>query len=691
MSIETNDLLIELGTEELPPKALKSLSDAFTQGIVAQLESARLSYEQVRSFASPRRLAVCVEGVQTAQADEVVEKRGPAVQAAFDQDGNPTKAAQGWARGVGIDVADAQRLSTDKGEWLMYEATVKGKSLPELVQGMIEAAVKQLPIPKTMRWGSGSHQFIRPLHRLTVLLGQQVIPAELFGIQSSNKVTGHRFHHPTDVTVPHAKQYADVLREAHVIADFAERKGMIQQSVIELAEAENGIPVWDEDLVDEVTSLVEYPVALVAGFDASFLAVPKEALIYTMKDDQRYFPLIDAENNLLPRFIFISNIQSSDPIQVTSGNEKVIRPRLADAQFFFETDKKTPLANRLEKLDSVLFQKELGSIGDKARRIAANAKAIASALNADANAAERAGLLAKADLVTNMVMEFPEVQGVMGMHYARHDGEPELVAEAIEAHYRPRFAGDELPISNEGCAVALADKLDTLVGIFAIGQTPKGDRDPFGLRRAAIGMLRILVEKELYLDLNMLVKTAIESYGSLVKAPSEVQDQVVDFLLGRFRAWYQDQQIPVDVIQAVLARRPTIALDFDRRVKAVSEFRANPQAEALAAANKRVSNILSKADAVSQAIDESLLTETAEKALYSTLQGIRDQVQGAAESGDYAAALTALATLREPVDTFFDDVMVNADDADIRANRLALLNQLRNQFLNIADISLLQS
>lgn len=687
---QKNDLLIELGTEELPPKSLKSLSESFTNSIVSQLEEARLSFANVRSFASPRRLAVLVSNVETAQADEVVEKRGPAVAAAFDAEGNATKAAQGWARGMGITVDQADRLKTDKGEWLMYNATVPGKQLSELVQGMLEVATKQLPIPKTMRWGSGDYHFIRPLHRLTVLLGGDVLPANLFGITSNNKVTGHRFHHPDDLTVNHASEYAETLREGWVIADFAERRETIQQAVIELAAAENGIPVWDEDLIDEVASLVEFPVALVAGFSEAFLSVPKEALIYTMKDDQRYFPLIDSNGNLLPRFIFITNIQSKDPAQVVSGNEKVIRPRLADAQFFFDTDKKTKLADRLAKLDSVLFQKELGSVGEKARRIEANAGSIADALGADSKSAARAGLLAKADLVSGMVMEFPEVQGVMGMHYARNDGESEVTAQAIEAHYRPRFAGDELPNSPEGCAVALADKLDTLVGIFGIGQTPKGDRDPFGLRRAAIGMIRILIEKKLALDLVSLVDIAVKSYGSIIKNPSEVNEQVVDFLLGRFRAWYQEQNISVDVIQAVLARRPTVALDFDNRVKAVAEFRANPQAEALAAANKRVSNILAKAEGDIGSVDKTLLAEDAEIALYAALTDIRDTVSLAATNGDYSAALSALATLREPVDTFFDSVMVNADDMKVRNNRLALLNELRNEFLKVADISLLQ-
>ncbi|MFU8784626.1 glycine--tRNA ligase subunit beta [Aliidiomarina sp.] len=687
---QRNDLLIELGTEELPPKALKGLSESFTNSIANQLNDARLAFDSIRAFASPRRLGVLVKNLETAQQDEVVEKRGPAVAAAFDAEGNPTKAAQGWARGMGIEVAQAERLVTDKGEWLMYNATLPGKSIRELVQGMLDTAVKQLPIPKTMRWGMGDHHFIRPLHHLTVLLGSEVLPANLFGIQSNNKVTGHRFHHPELLTINNANEYAETLRSGHVIADFVERRDTIKQAVIELAQSENAVPVWDEDLIDEVASLVEFPVPMVASFDKEFLSVPKEALIYTMKDDQRYFPLTDLQGNLLPRFIFISNIQSKDAQQVISGNEKVVRPRLKDAQFFFETDKKSSLESRLAKLDSVLFQKELGSVGDKARRISANAAAIAKVLGADSEAAGRAGLLAKADLVSNMVMEFPEVQGVMGMHYARNDGENELVAQAIEAHYRPRFAGDDLPVSAEACAVALADKLDTLVGIFAIGQTPKGDRDPFGLRRAAIGMLRILVERKLPLDIEAIVAIAVASYGSVVKAPESVTTQVADFLLGRFRAWYQDQQIAVDVIQAVLARRPTVALDFDQRVKAVAEFRSKPQAEALAAANKRISNILAKVEGEIGVVREDLLSEPAEVALNQVLNSLVAQIDTAAKAGSYSDVLNALATLQEPVDTFFDQVMVNADDEAVRSNRLALLNELRNQFLKVADISLLQ-
>lgn len=687
----TQDLLIELGTEELPPKALVQLAQSFADSIKTQLTASELAFTYVKALNSPRRLSVIVEGLQTQQVDKEVEKRGPSVDVAFDADGNPTKAALGWARGNGISIEQASRLKTDKGEWLVHKATEKGQPVAALLQDFIERAIKQLPIPRPMRWGSSEHSFIRPVHHLTVLLGNEVVTCSVLGIQSSNTVTGHRFHHPELVTIANASSYIEQMADAHVLVDFEQRKAVIREQIEELAEQENATPVMDDSLLDEVASLVEWPVAHVAHFEERFLKVPKEALIYTMKDDQRYFPLEDNQGQLLPRFIFVSNIESKDPKQVIEGNEKVIRPRLADAEFFFATDQKTPLAQRVDGLHKVLFQKQLGTLGEKAERISNLSGAIATLLNDDSKAAARAGLLAKADLMSDMVMEFPEVQGVMGMHYARLDGESDLVANAIEGHYHPRFAGDTLPDSKVACAVALADKLDTLAGIFGIGQTPKGDRDPFALRRAAIGLLRILIEKELPLDLPLLVDEAIKGYGDKIKASSTLTDSIVDFLLGRFRAYYEDQSVPVDVIQAVMARRPTVAFDFDRRVHAVHAFKSNPEADALAAANKRVSNILAKADQIGSSVDPDLLAEAEEKALHSALDSVRNDVNADAEQGNYDAALSRLASLREPVDAFFEQVMVNADDSAVRANRLALLSQLRAQFLNIADISLLQS
>lgn len=687
--MQHDTLLVEIGTEELPPKALKGLSEAFTSGLTELLKSNDFAFGDVRPFASARRLAVQIKNVAAQQPDKVVEKRGPAVEMAFDADGQPTKAAQGWARGNGIDVKDAERLVTDKGEWLLYKAEQKGQSLAAVLPGLVAQALKQLPIPKPMRWGSSDAQFIRPVHTLTMLYGDALIAGEVLEIQSGTQLQGHRFHCPDGTSISHADDYEAVLEKAWVIADFAKRRTLVSSKIEALASELGGHVIADDDLVDEVTALVEWPVALSASFNDSFLAVPKEPLIVTMKDDQRYFPLHDSDGNLLSKFIFITNIESKDPQQIISGNEKVVRPRLADAQFFFETDKKVTLESRLSALDNVLFQKDLGSIKAKSDRIAHVAAAIAARLNGKSDVAERAGLLCKADLGSQMVLEFPETQGVMGMHYARNDGEAAGVAEAIYEHYLPRFAGDALPESFEGAAVALADKLDTLVGIFGIGMIPKGDRDPFALRRAAIGLLRIIVEKKLSLDLVELVSIAKDSFGNLLTSAS-VESDVVDFLLGRFRSWYQEQGISVDVIQAVLARRPTRPLDFDRRVNAVTEFRKLPAADALAAANKRVGNILAKVDgSIPSTVDKALLTEAAELELFDALSSASAQAQASLGNNDYTAALTALAALQQPVDTFFDNVMVNADDASVRANRQALLAQLREQFLQIADISLL--
>ncbi|MBR9908245.1 MAG: glycine--tRNA ligase subunit beta [Gammaproteobacteria bacterium] len=688
--MQQNTLLVEIGTEELPPKALKSLSEAFTEALSGLLNDNEFSFAAVKSFASPRRLAVQVQQLSAQQKDKVVEKRGPAVNVAFDENGNATKAAEGWARGNGITVAEAERLVTDKGEWLLYKAEVKGQPLADVLPDLVSQALKKLPIPKPMRWGNGTAQFIRPVKTVTMMFGDAVIAGTVLDVQSGNYIQGHRFHAPEGATLAHADDYEATLEKIWVIGDFDKRRQRIVEGISKLANELNGQVVEDNDLIDEVTALVEWPVALSASFDKKFLAVPKEPLIVTMKDDQRYFPLEDGNGNLLPAFIFITNIESKDPAQIISGNEKVVRPRLADAQFFFETDKKTTLTARVEGLGNILFQKQLGSIKDKSERIAQVAAEIAKQLEADATVAARAGLLCKADLSSQMVLEFPETQGVMGMHYARHDGEAKGVAEAIFEHYLPRFSGDELPATKAGAAVAIADKLDSLVGIFGIGQVPKGDRDPFALRRAAIGLLRIIVEGNYRsLDLEKLVDVSIASFGTLLTADN-VKADVVDFLLGRFRAWYQEQGIAVDVIQAVLARRPTSPVDFDQRVHAVTAFRELPAAEALAAANKRVGNILAKVEGqLPQVVTDSLLSEEPEKDLAKAIIAAREASSSALQQGDYADALKALAALQDPVDVFFENVMVNADDQAVRQNRLALLNQLRELFLQIADISIL--
>ena len=688
--MSAENLLVEIGTEELPPKALRKLAESFAENLAAELASLELNHQGVNWYASPRRLGLRVTALDAKQSDKVVEKRGPAVAAAFDADGNPTKAAMGWARGCGIDVSDAQTLETDKGAWLLHKAQVEGQATTSLMSDAVNKALAKLPIPKPMRWGANKTQFIRPVHTATILFGSTLIEGEILGKQVGNQLQGHRFHHPEKVTINHADDVFDVLKSAYVVADFEARKAQIREQIEAAASAVKAKVAMDEDLLEEVTSLVEWPVTLTATFEEAFLDVPSEALIYTMKDDQKYFPLLDQDGNLLNKFLFVSNIESKDPSVVIAGNEKVVRPRLADAQFFYETDKKKTLESRLESLDTVLFQKQLGTLKDKSERISELAGYIAEQLGADAELAKRAGLLSKTDLMTEMVMEFTDVQGVMGMHYARHDGEAEEVALAQNEQYMPRFAGDNLPTNVISCAVAIADKFDTLVGIFGIGQAPKGDKDPFALRRAAIGALRIMVEKSLPLDILDLVAKSQTLFGEKL-TNLNVSTDVFEFMLGRFRAWYQDEGIEVDVIQAVLARRPTKPVDFDRRVKAVSHFRTLDAAEALAAANKRVSNILAKNDITTQGdVNESLLSDDAEKVLASHVAKFATELAPLYANGDYQEALSQLAGIRESVDNFFDNVMVMADDEAVKQNRLALLSQLSRLFLDIADISVLQ-
>ncbi|ELY7425902.1 glycine--tRNA ligase subunit beta [Cronobacter turicensis] len=683
--------LVEIGTEELPPKALRSLAESFAANFTAELDAAGLTHGVVSWFAAPRRLALKVASLAASQPDREVEKRGPAVSAAFDAEGNPSKAAEGWARGCGITVDQAERLVTDKGEWLMYRAHVKGESAQALLPNMVSTALSKLPIPKLMRWGASDVQFVRPVHTVTLLLDDEVLPATILGIQSDRVIRGHRFMGEPEFTIDHADQYPQILLErGKVIADYNARKAKIQQDAEAAAAKIGGNADLSDSLLEEVTSLVEWPVVLTAKFEEKFLAVPAESLVYTMKGDQKYFPVYGTDGKLLPNFIFVANIESRDPHQIISGNEKVVRPRLADAEFFFNTDRKKRLEDHLPRLETVLFQQQLGTLRDKTDRIQALSGWIASQIGADVNHATRAGLLSKCDLMTNMVFEFTDTQGVMGMHYARHDGESEDVAVALNEQYMPRFAGDALPSSLVACAVAIADKMDTLAGIFGIGQHPKGDKDPFALRRAALGALRIIVEKNLPLDLQTLTEEAVRLYGSKL-TNAKVVDDVVDFMLGRFRAWYQDEGYSVDTIQAVLANRPTRPADFDARMKAVSHFRTLDEAVALAAANKRVSNILAKAnEPLNDEVHASVLKEDPEIRLALQVAVMRDKLQPLFAEGRYQEALVELAQLREPVDEFFEKVMVNADDAQVRINRLTLLSKLRELFLQVADISLLQ-
>ena len=686
----TQNFLVEIGTEELPPKALKTLATSFSDNVEAELNQAGLSFDKIEWFAAPRRLAVKVLNLATQQPSKEIEKRGPAVSAAFDAEGKPTKAAEGWARGCGITVEQAERIATDKGEWLVHRAKIEGQPTKNLLNGIVANALAKLPIPKPMRWADKTVQFIRPVHTVTMLLGDELIEGEILGVASARTIRGHRFLGEKEFEIQHADQYPQLLREkGSVVADFNERKAEILAKSQAKATALGGVADIEESLLEEVTSLVEYPNVLAAKFEERFLAVPAEALVYTMKGDQKYFPIYDKEGKLLPHFIFVSNINPEDPTAIIEGNEKVVRPRLTDAEFFFKTDLKQKLVDRLPRLETVLFQQQLGTLKDKTDRIEQLAGEIAKQIGADEAKAKRAGLLSKCDLMTNMVFEFTDTQGVMGMHYARHDGEDEEVAVALNEQYMPRFAGDELPKSLVASAVALADKFDTLTGIFGIGQAPKGSADPFALRRAALGALRIIVEKNLPLDLEDLVKKSAALFGDKLTNQNVVAD-VVDFMLGRFRAWYQDEGIAVDVIQAVLARRPTRPADFDARVRAVSHFRTLDSAEALAAANKRVSNILAKADAAIGEINLTACVEPAEKALAEAVLALCTEVQPLIAQGDYTAVLDKLANLRAPVDSFFDNVMVNTEDLALRQNRLAILNTLQGLFLQVADISVLQ-
>ena len=686
----TQNFLVEIGTEELPPKALKTLATSFADNVEAELNQAGLTFDKIEWFAAPRRLAVKVLNLATQQPSKEIEKRGPAVSAAFDAEGKLTKAAEGWARGCGITVDQAERIATDKGEWLVHRAKIEGQPTKNLLNDIVANALAKLPIPKPMRWADKTVQFIRPVHTVTMLLGDELIEGEILGVASARTIRGHRFLGEKEFEIQHADQYPQLLREkGSVVADFNERKAEILAKSQAKATALGGVADIEESLLEEVTSLVEYPNVLAAKFEERFLAVPAEALVYTMKGDQKYFPIYDKEGKLLPHFIFVSNINPEDPTAIIEGNEKVVRPRLTDAEFFFKTDLKQKLVDRLPRLETVLFQQQLGTLKDKTDRIEQLAGDIAKQIGADEAKAKRAGLLSKCDLMTNMVFEFTDTQGVMGMHYARHDGEDEEVAVALNEQYMPRFAGDELPKSLVASAVALADKFDTLTGIFGIGQAPKGSADPFALRRAALGALRIIVEKNLPLDLEDLVKKSAALFGDKLTNQNVVAD-VVDFMLGRFRAWYQDEGIAVDVIQAVLARRPTRPADFDARVRAVSHFRTLDSAEALAAANKRVSNILAKADAAIGEINLTACVEPAEKALAEAVLALRTEVQPLIAQGDYTSVLDKLANLRAPVDSFFDNVMVNAEDPALRQNRLAILNTLQGLFLQVADISVLQ-
>lgn len=686
MAVDT--LLLELGAEELPPKALDALADAFAEGIEKGLREAEVPFASVTAFATPRRLAVRVTELADKQPDRDVERRGPALAAAF-KDGVATKAAEGFARSCGVTVDELIHLETDKGTWLGYREQQPGESVQALLPAIVSKTLANLPVPKNMRWGASRVEFSRPVHWLVALYGSNVVAMQALGLEASRTTFGHRFHAPEALQLDHADSYVDALENVYVIVDRERRRARIREQVLAEAELVDAEAVIDEALLTEVNGLVEWPVALTGSFDERFLEVPAECLISSMKANQKYFHLLDGEGKLKPLFVTVANIDSLEPQQVIEGNEKVIRPRLADAAFFYDTDRKQPLAARIPQLESVVFQQQLGTLADKARRSTVIATHIAQHIGGDAAHTQRAVALAKCDLVSEMVLEFPELQGIMGRYYATQDGEPADVAQALEEQYLPRFATDETPQTPTGQALALADRLDTLVGIFGIGQRPTGAKDPFALRRATIGVLNILIKGELALDLRELLSVAAEQHRDLPKADGLVDD-VLTYMLDRFRAWGQDEGISAEMYLAVRARPVTAPLDFARRLRAVKAFAQRDEASALAAANKRVSNLLDKqAHDGSTQVDTSLLAEPAEKALFDAVNARRDQVTPLFAAGDYQRALDVLAELRGPVDDFFDGVMVMAEDDATRNNRLALLASLRALFLEVADISLL--
>ena len=693
-------ILFELGCEELPPKSLKPLRDALQASVTEQLNEAEISFDSIKAFAAPRRLALQIQGISDKQPDRSEQKRGPAIKAAFDAEGNPTRAAMGFAKGLGIEASELITINTDKGDYVGYEQVIHGQATTELLAAIFQTALDNLPIAKRMRSGASRNEFVRPVQWAVLMQDSAVIDATIQGHQTGTQTRGHRFHSPNYHEIAHANDYEELLGGLKVVADFDKRQMLIKNQVKALADEVNADAIVPQDLLDEVTALVDFPIALRASFEPRFLQVPQEALISTMQADQKYFCLTDKAGKLQPYFIFITNIESKDPNQIIEGNEKVVRPRLADAEFFFLQDQKQPLFALTESLKTRVFQDKLGTIWEKTERIAKLAAFIAALMQQqgqqiDIDETVRAGILSKADLASSLVGEYPELQGIAGTYYARLNNEPEAVAASLEEQYLPKFSGDVLPQTPIGICLALADRLDTLVGIFAIDQAPTGSKDPFSLRRSAIGILRILIEKQLPINLVALVEQAIKGYsdaeGSKIEKMGDTFTQVMAFLNSRYRAMYTEQSVSVDTIQAVQAINPHMPLDFDQRIRAVQAFSELSQASMLADSNKRVANILAKSEvSVADNVDEALLSEPAEQSLYASVLQAQTAVKPMLEQADYTQVLQTLASLDKPLTQFFDNVMVNSEDPALKNNRLALLKQVRALFLTVADISELQ-
>ena len=687
--MSNKNLLLELGTEELPPKSLRKLSTALLDEFTKRLDGAGLKYDEAKWYATPRRLSLFIASLDEKQEDREIEIKGPSVKVAYDANGEPTKAALGWANSNGVDIKDVSTLKTEKGEWLYIKSLKKGDDTTSLIPQMFKESLESLPIPKLMHWGDKKEEFVRPVHTLCMLFGSDLISGTILGLQSGTKLLGHRFMGKQQVELTSADNYLSLLEnEGYVIADYERRKTMIKEQVIALANSIGGQADLDEDLLEEVTSLVEYPHAFLASFEERFLQVPSEALVYTMKGDQKYFPIYDAQNKLLPKFIFISNINPSDTTSLISGNERVVRPRLSDAEFFFKTDRKHSLESYFDKLTNVIYQKDIGTIAYRSEIVEQVAAYIGEQIGADQALCKRASHLAKCDLATTLVNEFTDTQGIMGMHYARLDGENADVADAIFEQYLPRFAGDKVPTGKVQIALSLAEKITTLVAIFGINLAPKGDKDPYGLRRAAIGVIRIMLENKLDMNLNKLLSFTYDLLTKKMQSKTTVAD-VSDYVFNRLKAYYKDLDIGAEIFNAVYANTPDSILDFDKRVYAVKEFKALDAASDLAAAYKRVANILSKAEKVSDSINESLLEDSNEKQLVERLAAILPVVSSYYEKKDYLQALSTLSELREDVDNFFENVMVNVEDINIKNNRLSILLNLKMVLAKTADISVL--
>lgn len=686
---KTADLLFELGCEELPPLTLTTLRNQLLKGLLTELDNAKLNYSNTHCYASPRRLAIWIESLETAQDDVLVEKRGPAIAAAYDKEGKPSRAALGFANSCHTEFDKLDTLKTDKGEWLSYKKLEQGQATEKMIAVMIEKSLARLPIAKRMRWGSSNEAFVRPVHNAVLIFANQLINHSFFGIKTSTQSFGHRFHAPQSIEINNPTNYTAQLKAAYVIVDTEERKALIKQQATQAAADVGGIAHIDPKLLDEITALVEYPVAVTGHFDQHFLNLPKEVLITTMQVNQKYFPVLDDKGALLPHFITISNIQSTQPSSVSHGNERVIRPRLSDAEFFWQQDLKTTLAERVKTLDQVVFQHKLGSIGEKTSRIETLATTLAKQLGFDSVLASRAALLSKTDLVTDMVGEFASLQGTIGRYYAIENGEPADVATALEEQYLPKQSGGALPSTSTGQILALSDKLDTLVGIFSVGLLPTGDKDPFALRRAALGILRIIIENKLDLDLNKLISLSSNQFSHTFDAEN-TQKLVFNFMLERLKGYCLNHGYTAEQFTAVACVNCSHPLDFINRIQAVKEFSTLPEATSLAAANKRIQNLLKKTTTdISSKFDATQLFEPQENSLYQQLQQVESQINPLIEQHQYLAAFKLLSVLKDPIDAFFEHIFIMADDENLKNTRLALLAKIHNNFIKIADISML--